>query len=62
MLEPKEKGLKIEKIDFKPPPREPPNKFYNVKRKIASSIIKEEMHNTGLNPGPFVVPGSQQGP
>jgi hypothetical protein len=47
MLEPKEKGWKFEIINFKPPPREPPNKFYNVKRKIVSS---------------FVVPGSQKGP
>jgi hypothetical protein len=51
VLEPKEKSLNIENFDFKAPPREPPNKL------IVNSIIKGEMHNTGLNPGPFVIPG-----
>ncbi len=55
MLKPKEKNLNIEKIDFKPPPKEPPNKL------IVSSIIKKEVHNTGLNPGHFVVPRPQKG-
>jgi hypothetical protein len=63
MLEPKEKGLKIENLDFKPP--HPENLQINFtmlnKRKIVSSIIKEELHNTGLNPGPFMVPGSPKG-
>jgi hypothetical protein len=55
MLKPKEKNFNIEKINFKPPPEEPPNKL------IVSSIIKKEVHNTGLNPGHFVVPRPQKG-
>jgi hypothetical protein len=35
--------------------------FTMFKRKIVSSIIKEEVHNTGLNPGPFVVPRVPKG-
>jgi hypothetical protein len=37
-LEPK--GLEIERIRFKPPPKESPNKFYNVKVKTKGFFKK----------------------
>ncbi len=38
MLEPKLKSLKIEQIEFKLTPREPPNSFYNFKTRIEGSL------------------------
>jgi hypothetical protein len=55
MLEPNEKKFKYWKFWFQTPTQ-------RTNKLIVSSIIKEEVHNSGLNPGPFVVPGSQKGP
>jgi hypothetical protein len=44
-LEPK--GLEIERIKFKPPPKEFPNKFYSVKVKTKRFLKNIYPHNIG---------------
>jgi len=54
MLKPKEKNLNIEKIDFKPPPKEPPNKL------IVNSIIKRSAQHW-FEPRTFCGPKAPKG-
>jgi hypothetical protein len=35
----------LKKPNSSPPPKEPPNKFYNVKTSFGPSLKKEEPHN-----------------
>jgi hypothetical protein len=43
------KGLKIQKIKFKPPPREPLNKFNNVIIKTKSFLKRKSQNNIFTN-------------
>jgi len=47
VLKDKPKGLKIGMIGFKPPTREPQNKFYNVKIGLEVFFKNAKPHNIG---------------